>query len=141
MSDDELRAAAEQMVAWEYGTPTPGISGFQAMSRRLLELLPPADDGEALTADWLLAVGFVPDPQDVSALQLPLVKEPYPSFLSVSADPGHPNDGGEVAFQSEDPADARFWEFIVASDPDRVRTRGHVSRLAAALGFPLKEPA
>lgn len=56
MTDEELRAACERMVAWEYGKPTPGMHGFQAMARRLLELLPRPVCPKCLGKGWTAEV-------------------------------------------------------------------------------------
>lgn len=56
MTDDDLRAFAEEMA-------NGAIFGYgqhhfrEALAKRFLELLPPADEGEPITRDWLRSFG------------------------------------------------------------------------------------
>lgn len=132
MTDDELRDKHADIVR-VFGSILPGplgdSAGFHlATARRLLELLPPADDGEPVTADWLLAVGFVSHQSGLGIVHLPL-----PS-------------GGSLAWHQPAPWFGRPEHCWTLTDRDAdgvylpdLPTRGHVRRLCAALGIELKE--
>ena len=96
----------------------------EAVAARLLELLPPADDGEAVTAEWLKAVGFSHDGQN----------------WSIGVQIGY--DCHEQGICSPN---AIGWDVFNTSQKETVGigglpTRGHVRRLCAALGITLQEP-
>ncbi len=71
MSEDELRKRIERSLAfdggdvWVYGHPPsfgwPGdyVFDLRACRTRLLDLFPPADDGEPADRDWMVRRGWV----------------------------------------------------------------------------------
>ncbi len=92
----------------------------------------PADDGEAVTAEWLKAVGFGQDDRIHTAWALQF--SPH--------EPEHnPDDNWCIVYQSDGFYRWRLEddEADVSSLPD-MPTRGHVRRLCAALGITLQEP-
>lgn len=144
MTDDELRAAAERVAgnAADVLTTLRDVSlpaslrmatDCAAVCARLLELLPPADDGEPVTEEWLKAVGGERhkgwQPKSLTTLDYyEFVVNPSGSNeLSVSVWAN--GDGWWLDTQDDEP------------DLDGPITRGHVRRLCSALGIPLTEGA
>ena len=132
MTDTELRGAAERVQAWSrtmmfgentFTTKNQMAEAMDAVASKLLEILPVADDGEAVGRDWLLSVGFKPEDGDPSSS----------SWLVI--------DNGVYEITRGDTS----WMLCEKLDTDIVtlpdmNTRGHVRRLASALGITLKEP-
>lgn len=127
MTDDELRDKHADIVR-VLGSIPPGqlgdSAGFHlATARRLLDLLPPADDGEAVTAEWLMSVGIYK------------YRGEYVADAEVGYD-NHtygicsPNAYGWAVFDSMGGGKASI---------GCLPTRGHVRRLCAALGIQLME--
>lgn len=120
MSDDELRKACERIAdsvtdgfdPWD-GDEQKYDADAEAVARRLLELLPPADDDTAVSDGWLRSVGFV----KVTANETIFAK-----------------NGVQLRFHNGG------WSFYLNGVlyPNR-DTRGHVRRLCAALGIHLTE--
>lgn len=129
--DDALRIKAKSWLAAADaflpgppgGSLAPLIDDGVKFARRLLELLPPADDGEPVTADWYASAGGRTADDGTLSIALP---------------------GGEVSMV--------FYPFGVTTATPQVwlwtrcgalldvgNTRGHVRRLCTALGIPLTE--
>lgn len=141
MSDDELRIGARMWlgVAAAIGSGTRRLSftadEVSALCSRLLELLPPADDGEPLTDAFLSAEGGVSD----GAFWLFDCALPGVTLLV----PGDPQAVGSY------PKPARVGRVIVATEhtrgtpiapPGSLLTRGDFRRVRAVLGKPQEEP-
>ncbi len=90
----------------------------EAYARRLLELLPPEDDGEVVTRAWLAACGFKSVPS--------------------STGPEYDDDMEKDRLSLWD-FNGEYW-VISSLDHFKLTTRGHVRRLCAALGVTLQEP-
>jgi hypothetical protein len=128
MTDDQLRAKASGYLAAVSGRHRPDL-GYSdlpyphdicaAFARRLLDLLPPPDENEPVTGDWLKAVGFRGDN----------FKNPW--FVLQE----NPALGLSVRFRD---GTCSLW---MGGSTQHNPTRGHVRRLCAALDFPLKEPS
>jgi hypothetical protein len=130
MSDDELRHHAKIMIEFLDGREwTSGVDERHlASARRLLELLPPADDAEPVTGDWLKAVGG--EPLDADGTEFEMGDGCYGFVLrDFSIGPKW-----YACYISGDQFDGS--ETYLAAVP----TRYHVRRLAMALGIALTEP-
>jgi len=122
VTDSELRKKCGDIVGWVASMPN-GLLGDEArfmlaVSTRLLELLPPDDDGEPLTDLWLndlSAHGF--DHKGHTVEIGPLEFEPHASEA-----------GGAVTLHPDTPRVQRV-----------LSTRGCVRRLCQALGVTLTE--
>lgn len=97
-------------------------------------------DPTPITAEWLLACGGERCPHDDDYIRFKLVDEPYPAYLMLSIFAGQ-SDGKEICFGSYDGLDESIaWpEFIVASAPSAMATRGQLRTLCRALGVKLNE--
>lgn len=132
MTDSELREAAERVQAWSrtmmfgentFTTKNQMAEAMDAVASKLLEELPPADDGESVSRDWLMSVGFKPEDGDPSSS----------SWLVI--------DNGVYEITRGDTS----WMLCEKLDTDivtlpDVKTRGHVRRLCAAMRITITEP-
>lgn len=130
MTDSELRKKCGDIVGWVASMPN-GLLGDEArfmlaVSTRLLELLPPADDVEAVTAEWLKAVGFEFTEDDK------YVAEKEVGYDSHVVGVSTPNGIGWDVYDSFDDGNT--------VSIGELTTRGHVRRLCQALGVNLTEP-
>ena len=86
------------------------------------ELLPPADDAEAVTSKWLQSVGFGPGKFPDDLVMGPILRG--------------------VIHNAQSPANGQ-WYWTIRTYPipmeHQPTTRGHVRRLCSALGIALKE--
>jgi hypothetical protein len=132
MTDDELRAKAE---AWIESVERvngllvdAGVGPLEdgaAFARRLLELLPPPDDGDAVTIERFVVMGGVQAPDKTASIRVSdvCVLVFYPAGVFGPADRlclWVPHDGAIV---------------------DVTNTVGQVRRLLSALGIHLTEPS
>ena len=140
MTDTGLRAWAETIIY--RARPGSGCTigaEIVAAARRLLELLPPADDGEAVTADWLESVGFVDD-SDIDFVR----SHHGPQAEALYA----PSENGTMRFGVANMTGDEWWFYLLGGDGydgsedsvTPVRTRGRVRQVCEALGITLKEP-
>lgn len=138
MTDDELRKRIDRSVAFDdgdmraYGHPPsfgwPGdyVSDLRACRTRLLDLLPPADDGELVTAVWVRMVfGLLRHDQDNDIIG---------PFGKLQAGLSYKGDKITVWLNG-----VPLWTQGVESTA--TLTRGQFRKLCAALGIPLKEVA
>ena len=136
MTDDEYRVAAKRLKLWGL-LESAGHAGLGAdtfttrhtvgdaaykIGQRLLELLPPPDDAEPITAEWLQAVGFERGDK-FETLSIDLIEG---NMLHYSPTLG--------------------WWWLSAKHGDKVSagmqpTRAHVRQLCASFGTKLKETA
>ncbi len=132
MTDDELRKAAEWVLFKTRDGEVAGMygDGVQGVSRRLLELLPPADDGEIVALEWLQAAG-----RRIGEGYRNGVAALYAEFVI------HANSGIGLNFNVW--CDGGGYWFDTDDDETGIMggavTRGHVRRLCAALGITLTE--
>ena len=139
MTDTELRAAAERVQSTKgttihaggYNAGPDGRRQYdedcESLADAVIQLLPPADDGVGVTAEWLKAVGFKPH-------------DKIPTGLGLACEVNEDGDTRELFYQPDSFYPWRLFdeEDDVASLPDQP-TRGHVRRLALALGITLTE--
>lgn len=139
MSDD-VRAALQ---VWTSNRPL-GEAAYVHAAKVLAEAYAAEhaeDDGDAITGDWLRAVGFGDDPNWPDTLRiLTHSDETSQTYLIAPAAPGGKRDAGAVCLTTYD-ADGDDECVVIASGRDRLRTRGDVRRLCRALGVPLKGDA
>lgn len=120
MTDDELRERLDEVRQYGFGWVAITTDDFG----RLLDRLPPADDGEPVTADWLRAVGFVKWGDRGSMIRFHRTWQPdHDDSIEVNA----AHQWAEIEHG-----------FDVVRVPN-ISTRGHVRRLCAALGITLTE--
>jgi hypothetical protein len=125
MTTDELRAAAKRLhrhfssVSFSRDMPQLDAKALAdaVVSGQLIFAADPADDGEAVTTDWLRAVGFYPD------------------------DPALPNRRLRTRCGLHITEYGGGWSLrdCLTVNVVLLSTRGHVRRLCAALGVPLTE--
>jgi hypothetical protein len=133
MTDAELRGWCKGVLG---GDPNTRLAtGFEhdvqmakIAARRLIELLPPADDGDAVTAEWLKAVGFLNEDEDEPTFYTVLFDDLYPAF-TIDVDPASTKHAGWIG-EAEDNV----------SWPHDICGRGQVRDICRALGITLQEP-
>lgn len=132
MTDSELREAAERVQAWSrfmtfgvnsFTTKNQMAEAMDAVASKLLEILPPADDGESVSREWLVSVGFKPEDGDPSSTAWLVIDNGV-----------HEITQGDTSWMLCEKLDTD-----IVTLPD-VKTRGCVRRLCAALGITIKEP-
>jgi hypothetical protein len=130
MSDDELRHHAKIMIAFLDGRERMSDVDRHhlASARRLLELLPPSDSNEPVTAEWLKAVGFLNEDADEPTFWTVLHNDLNPAF-TIDVDEKYGSSGfiGEAE-------DYIHW-------PHDIVSRAQVRDICRALGIQLTEPA
>lgn len=127
---DDLRAAAGRLRRY-YAGDRGVYDEAGRFTGDVLALLAghPADDAEPVTEDWLRAVGLPASP----GYGVPLT--PDVSLWTCQTGWGAYYHGGEGdGFRAATPGGADGPALLV-----RTPTRGHVRRLCAALGLPLKD--
>ncbi len=111
----------------------------KAVAARLLELLPPADDGEPVTAEWLLAVGGEQledtvkphgDPSNPNHRFLKVRLGPFNWFTNLWSSDGEGRYAATYLL--------KYNGACLGSSPDL--TRNQFRHLCAALGITLTEP-
>lgn len=100
----------------------------EAYARRLLELLPPADDGKEVTAEWLKAVGFINEDEDETTFWTVLFDDLNPAF-TIDVDTASTRHAGWIGEAEDD-----------ISWPHDICNRGQVRDICRALGVTLQEP-
>jgi hypothetical protein len=131
MTDDELRAMAMKVVAMTDAEEARGCNLFleekaaNALGRAWLAEHP-ADDGEAVDAGWVEAVGFLNEDADEPTYWVALYPDLNPAFtVDVQADSDrHAGYIGEAE-------DYNPWPWDIC-------TRGQVRDICRALGVELK---
>lgn len=112
---------------------------------RLAAAEPPADDGVEIDESWLRSIGFGDDPTDGAFVRLRLTADPYPAYLCLGSDTAADHNGCEAVFTSygmdkNGKEQLTEEDFVVATGPGVMRTRGAVRRLCHALGIPITPP-
>ena len=97
-------------------------------ARRLLELLPPADEDVAVTAEWLKAVGFLNEDEDDPTFWTVTFADLNPAF-TIDVDPASTMHAGWIGEAEENIP----W-------PHDICNRGQVRDICRALGVTLQEP-
>ena len=132
MSDEELRK-----LALDYDRLTDGgtcrlmatpVNHAGQLARRLLELLPPADDKEPVTEEWLKAVGFLNEDDDEPTFWTVTFNDLNPAF-TIDVDPSSTRHAGWIG-EAEDYIP---W-------PHDICDRQQVRDICLALGVTLQEP-
>ena len=134
LSDEELRKKAvttareiQQLRLGGFGL-TGSEMDKEAYSRRLLELLPPADGNQPVTAEWLKAVGFLNEDDDEPTFWTVTFDDLNPAF-TIDVDPSSTRHAGSIG-EAED----------MISWPHDIVSRQQVRDICRALGVTLQEP-
>lgn len=153
MTDNDYRAMAERWIEATGATkavlgksrsPDCMFEAGEAIARRLLELLPPADGGEPTDEAWLRAVGMI-DPE----LDCGPSKEHYGDRVVALDVPCEDGMGSRLGFMYSEGHDGWSWWACLTSGDGfdgshdylcPVPTRDHVRRFCRVFNVNLKEP-
>lgn len=133
MSDTELRDWCKGVLAggdgFRFATGLDAdVRLARAVAKRLLELLPPADDGQPVDAEWLKAVGFLNEDADEPTFWTVTFEDLNPAF-TIDVDPESTTHSGWIG----EAEDYITW-------PHDIVSRAQVRDICRALGVNLTEP-